>query len=143
MILASGLIKWGWDLEIGTLAAPESGFIILWAGLFMLGLSCVICVQTFFKKTEANKEKLLWSGPGWKKTILVFGSLVAYTALLTPLGFLISSFLLLLFFFSWIEPHKWTTSIWVSLLIVSSAYLVFGQWLGSQLPKGFIEFPLR
>jgi putative tricarboxylic transport membrane protein len=143
MILAIGLIKSGLDLGIGTLAAPESGFIILWAGLFMLGLSCVIFIQAFFGQTEANKAKPLWAGPGWKKSILVFGSLVAYASLLAPLGFLITSFLLLMFFFKWIEPHKWTTSIWVSLLIVSSAYLVFGYWLGSQLPKGFIEFPLR
>jgi L-lactate permease len=70
----------------------------------------------------------------------VLASLLVYSYFLVPLGFLPATFLLLIFLFKWIEPHKWVTAICVSAVMVSVTYLVFAYWLGCQLPKGIFDF---
>ncbi len=140
MILAIGLIKWGLDLGLGTLAAPDAGFIIFGVGLVMLGLAVAIFTQALFSKTGPGEIKRLWYGQGWRKVLFVLASLLAYSYFLVPLGFLPATFLLLIFLFKWIEPHQWVTAIGVSAVMVSVTYLVFAYWLGCQLPKGIFDF---
>ena len=140
VILSIGLIKWGWDLELGTLAAPDAGFIIFGVGVVMLGLAVAIFTQTLFLKAGLEERKRLWYGQGWRKVLFVLASLLAYSYFLVPLGFLPATFLLLIFLFKWIEPHKWVTAICVSAVMVSVTYLVFAYWLGCQLPKGIFDF---
>lgn len=140
VILSIGLIKWGLDLELGTLAAPDAGFIIFGVGVVMLGLALAIFTQTFLSKTGPGERRRLWSGQGWRKVLFVLASLLAYAYLLVPLGFLPATFLLLFFLFKWIEPHKWVTAIGVSAVMVSVTYLVFAYWLGCQLPRGLFDF---
>ncbi|MCU0590312.1 MAG: tripartite tricarboxylate transporter TctB family protein [Desulfobacterales bacterium] len=140
MILSIGLIKWGLDLDLGTLSAPDAGFMIFGVGVAMLGLSLAIFIQTFLSKTQPGERRRLWSGQGWRKVLFVLASLLVYAHLLVPLGFLPTTFLLLLFLFKWIEPHKWGTAIGVSAVMVSVAYVVFAYWLGCQLPKGLFDF---
>jgi len=140
MILSIGLIKWGLDLDLGALSAPDAGFIIFWVGVAMLGLALAIFTQTFLPKVQTGERKRLWSGQGWRKVLFVLASLLVYAHFLVPLGFLPATFLLLLFLFKWIEPHKWATAIGVSVVMVSVTYVVFAYWLGCQLPKGFFDF---
>jgi hypothetical protein len=142
MILAIGLIKWGLDLELGTLAAPDAGFIIFGVGIVMLGLAVAIFTQTLFLKAGPGEKKRLWSGQGWRKVLFVLSALLAYVYFLVPLGFLPATFLLLIFLFKWIEPHKWVTAVGISAVMVSATYLVFAYWLGCQLPKGALGFLL-
>jgi hypothetical protein len=140
VLLAIGLIKWGLDLGLGTLAAPDAGFIIFGVGVVMLGLAVAIFTYTLFSKTGPGARKRLWYGQGWRKVLFVLASLSAYSYFLVPLGFLPATFLLLIFLFKWIEPHKWVTAIGVSAVMVSVTYLVFAYWLGCQLPKGIFDF---
>ena len=140
VILSIGLIKWGWELDLGTLAAPDAGFIIFGVGVVMLGLAVAILIQTLYAKTGLQERKRLWSGQGWRKVVFVLASLIAYSYFLVPLGFLPATFLLLIFLFKWIEPHRWITAIGISAAMVSVTYLVFGYWLGCQLPKGLFDY---
>jgi hypothetical protein len=142
VILSIGLIKWGWDLELGTLAAPDAGFIIFGVGVVMLGLAVAIFTQTLFLKAGPEERKRLWYGQGWRKVLFVLSALLAYVYFLVPLGFLPATFLLLIFLFKWIEPHKWVTAVGISAVMVSATYLVFAYWLGCQLPKGALGFLL-
>ncbi len=142
VILSIGLIKWGWDLELGTWAAPDAGFIIFGVGVVMLGLAVAIFTQTLFLKAGPEERKRLWYGQGWRKVLFVLFALLAYVYLLAPLGFLPATFLLLIFLFKWIEPHKWVTAVGISAVMVSATYLVFAYWLGCQLPKGPLDFLL-
>jgi len=71
---------------------------------------------------------------------LVLAVLLAYTAFLEVLGFLLATFLLLLFLFRGIEPQRWVVSIGGSALTSFITYALFELWLKTQLPKGFIGF---
>jgi putative tricarboxylic transport membrane protein len=143
MVLAVCLIFWGCGLELGALSEPESGFIIFWAGILMIALAGAVLLITLREKDKQAKKNPLWTGTGWKKVVWVTISLGLYAYVLVPLGFLVSTFLLLLFLFKSNKSLKWLTAIWVSALMVIVTYLVFDVWLGSQLPKGFLDISWR
>jgi putative tricarboxylic transport membrane protein len=108
-------------------------------GVVMAGLSAVIFFLTLFEKSVPKQRKSLWSGVRWKKLILVLVSLLLYAYALIPVGFLLSTCLLLILLFKFIEPQKWSIAISGAILTVLITYVIFHLWLGSQLPKGILE----
>ena len=63
-----------------------------------------------------------------------------YTALLQVLGFILGTFMLLLFLFRVVEPVGWKTVFIVTVLTMGGTYLLFGVLIESTLPKGFLGF---
>ncbi len=137
MVIGVGVCYGGYDLEVGTLHDPGSGFIFFWVGLIMVGLSLSILIRAIREKAKAGEMKSLWAGVQWKKTIYVLISLFLYAYAFIPLGFLLSTALLLIFLFKAVEPQRWSVAIAGAVLSAFAAYAVFHLWLGSQLPKGF------
>ena len=60
----------------------------------------------------------------------------AYAGALEPLGFLLTTFLFLLFMLRAIEPRRWISSIAISAATAVASHLVFKVWLAVQLPAG-------
>jgi hypothetical protein len=63
-------------------------------------------------------------------------AMVAYAALIDPLGFITASFFLLLFLFRAIFGVGWVSSGAAAMLAAVTVYIVFRVWLGVQLPAG-------
>jgi hypothetical protein len=57
-----------------------------------------------------------------------------YAVILNRVGYLVSTFLLMLFLFKGIEPHGWTTAIIATIITTACSYILFGVWLGTQFP---------
>jgi len=108
-------------------------------GLIMIGLSLSILVRDALRKFPAGEMTSVWSGIHWKKVISVLISLLLYSYFFTTLGFLLSATILLVFLFKAVEPQRWRVAILGAVSSALVAYLVFYVWLGSQLPKGFLE----
>lgn len=138
MVIGVGVCYGGYDLELGTLHDPGSGFIFFWVGIIMVGLSLSIFIRAMRGGTKAGEMKLLWSGARWKKVIYVLVALFLYAYAFIALGFILSTALLLIFLFKAVEPQRWSVAILGAVLSALSAYAVFQLWLGSQLPRGFL-----
>jgi putative tricarboxylic transport membrane protein len=63
-------------------------------------------------------------------------SLFLYVAVLEWLGFIVATFLLMLVLFRLLEPYRWTTVLFLSLMTMGCAYLFFVVLLESRLPRG-------
>ena len=70
------------------------------------------------------------------------GLLAAYMLLVTPLGFLISTFFLLIFLFRVQASYSLKTVILLSAASTVASLVVFDVWLGVQLPRGFMGYIL-
>lgn len=138
MVIGVGVCYGGYDLELGTLHDPGSGFIFFWVGIIMVGLSLSIFIRAMRERAKAGEVKLLWSGAQWKKVIYVLVALFLYAYAFIALGFILSTALLLIFLFKAVEPQRWSVAIMGAVLSTLTAYAVFQLWLGSQLPKGFL-----
>ena len=139
MVIGAGLCYGGYELELGTLRDPGSGFIFFWVGLIMVGLSLSIFIRALKEKGKAGEMKLIWSEVQWKKIVSVLVALFLYGYIFQTLGFILSAALLLVFLFKAVEPQRWSVAILGAVVSSLVAYVVFQVWLGSQLPKGLLD----
>jgi len=138
LALGVGVCYGGYDLDLGTLHDPGSGFMFFWVGLIMVGLSLVILVQGVRKGGDSQGVRAVFSGLRYPKVIYVLIALTVYAYVFNLLGFIPATVLLLIFLFKAIEPQRWSVAILGAVASSLIAYLVFQVWLGSQLPKGLL-----
>jgi hypothetical protein len=137
LFVALVTIQQAWGLKIGSFRSPGPGYIPLMAGLGMAVISAIIFLRATL--SSPGKDKFSWGmaeGAG-KKLGLVLAGLFLYAFLFSFLGFVISTFLLLLFLLKGVEPQRWVTALIWSGGITFFAYLLFVVILRSELPTGF------
>ena len=127
-------------LPLGSWRDPGPGFLPLLVGLILASLSIICFMQA--RLAESTEQKASWySRERWKNLIWVLLALLAYALVLDPLGFLMSTFLLLVFLFRFgMEPQRWLWAIGASGIASVSCYVVFELWLRTQLPRGILAF---
>ena len=127
-------------LPLGSIHDPGPGFLPLLVGVLLAGLS-VICFLQARKGPSAEPKGSWYSTERWKNLVWVLLALLAYAVALDSLGFLISTFLLLIVLFRFgMEPQRWAWAIGGSVIASLSCYAVFELWLRTQLPKGILGF---
>jgi len=139
LLLGAGLIFEGYRLEVGRLQEPGSGFVIFWMGIIISGLSLLLFASCLRHPAPKPEKPSPWFGRGWKKILAVLAALVVYAYLLIPLGFLLTTFLLMIFLFKGINPQRWLNALGGAVLSSLIVYLVFNYWLGVQLPQGIFR----
>ena len=130
-------------LGLGSFRQPGPGFIFFLAALFLLVLSAIDLGSTFIGKPKADKDRKdepIWLGVRWPKVLMVLVGLSVYIYVFNFLGFLLSTFLLMVFLFKAVEPTKWWVSIMSSLITILIAYGIFNLWLKVPFPQGFLGF---
>jgi putative tricarboxylic transport membrane protein len=138
LAVGSGVCYGGYDLELGTLRDPGSGFMFFWVGVIMVGLSLAVLVKAVRMKPEQKGVGLLRREVRRAKILSVLAVLVLYAYVFPHLGFILSTVLLLLFLFKAVEPQKWSWAVLGAVISTLTAYGVFQLWLGTQLPRGFL-----
>lgn len=133
-----GVCYGGYDLDLGGLHDPGSGFMFFWVGVIMIGLSLSILIKAIRKKSQTGEMRSMWVHVQWKKIVAVLAVLFLYAYVFTLLGFILSTVLLLIFLFKAVEPQRWSVAIIGAVASSLIAYAVFQVWLGSQLPRGFL-----
>jgi len=137
LAMGAGVCYGGYDLEVGTLHDPGSGFMFFWVGIIMIGLSLIVFIRALREKGKAGEAKVLWSQVKWRKNVYVLAALFLYAYAFSSLGFILSTVLLLIFLFKAVEPQRWAVAIAGAFLSTLTSYAVFHLWLGTQLPRGF------
>jgi putative tricarboxylic transport membrane protein len=130
-------------LGLGSFHQPGPGFIFFMASIILAILSAIDLCNTFFgqsKREKEGEENPVWSGLRWQKVLLVLIGMVIYIYLFKFLGFLASTFLLMIFLFKAVEPTRWWISILSSLITIFISYGIFSLWLNVPFPIGILGF---
>lgn len=98
-------------------------------------LSLILFLQSFLKKEEAHIPALFHSYL-WKRVLLVLIFLLIYAWLMARAGYLITTFLLMIFLFGMFERKRVWRVLILSCLTTLITYLLFSVWLKGQFPKG-------
>ena len=137
-VLALATCIESWRLTVGNFSNPGPGFLSFWAGLIMGVLSLISLIGTAAEKAEDAPS--VWQGVNKLKLAVFMLSLLLYVALLNTLGFLLCTFLLLLFLFLAIEPYPWYVVLLASILSLAAVYEFFSRLLDVRLPAGVLGF---
>jgi len=123
-------------MGLGTLSTPGPGLFPMGAGLVLGFLSVVSelgsLVQRDFSPTTVDRRKY--------RILLVLCALIAYGIVLEWVGFLVTTFSLLVFLLKVIVPQSWGRALSSALLSTLASYLIFEVCLRAQLPRGLIGF---
>src|SRR4051812_43352525 len=80
-----GIVAAGWDLRLGTLSDPGSGFLLFWVGIIMAALSAAVLAGAV-RRPGTEGLTALWAGLRWRHVPYVAGLLALYAWLLPTLG---------------------------------------------------------
>jgi len=139
LVVAIGIVLLSLKYGVNTFHEPGPGFITFFAGTILIVLSLALFFSNFRDQQERSSLRSLWAGLEIGKVLYVILLLVAYIFLLKPVGFLISTFLLLALLFRVKGSYRLKMILFMSLLVTAGSYLVFEIWLKAQLPKGILE----
>jgi putative tricarboxylic transport membrane protein len=136
-LVIAGIALWqSMMVPMGNIRQPGPGFLPFWVGVILALLSGVLWFEASFRKPAAEPVRFL-SGEGkWPYVIAAGIALLIYTFLLEPLGFIISTFLLLIFLLRVIGKQKWWVGVTGSILVTFFTHLIFKVALKVQLPRG-------
>jgi hypothetical protein len=125
---------------VGSLSEPGPGFITFLAGSALTVFSIVLFISAGIGKGESQSLRPLWEGKETGKAFRIIGLLVLYMFLLSPAGFLITTFGTLFFLFRVQGNYSLKTVILTSAAVTLVSFIVFDQLLGVQLPRGFMGY---
>ena len=109
---------------------PQSGFMPLWYGITLAGLSVAIISTLWLSKVPARNEEPVG------KALVVVAVLAATILGFNLIGFAPSIFLLLLVLFAAVERLPMARSLVVAALVTAVLFGVFRLWLRVPLPVG-------
>jgi putative tricarboxylic transport membrane protein len=122
------------QLGLGSTRQPGPGFITSGASGLLGILSLIGTARTFVKKKES--EETLFKGTLWWRVVLSGLAILAFALIMPTLGYLITTFLLMLFLYFMIHEQKWYWVIISSLLSSLGSYYLFSKLLNCQFPDG-------
>jgi len=130
-------------LGLGHLHTPGPGFIFFVASCLLIGLSAIHFIGTFTGRAgpfEGKERADVWEGARFHKILLILAGVSVYIYLFDTAGFLLSTFLLMLFLFKAVEPTGWWVAIISSACTTAAALALFKIWLGVPFPEGILGF---
>jgi putative tricarboxylic transport membrane protein len=126
-------------LGLGSVRRPGPGLLPLYTGVALSLVASFSLIRCFLAaKGEKDKEKFFGQSIG--NVVIILIGLVVYVFLLPWLGYLISTFMLLMFLFRAGGFRKWTLILLSAFVTTSATYLVFSSWLNLRFPKGVLGF---
>jgi putative tricarboxylic transport membrane protein len=126
-------------LGLGSVRRPGPGLLPLYTGV-ALGLVASFSLIRCFLAAKGEKDKEKFFGQSIGNVVIILIGLVAYVFLLPWLGYLISTFMLLMFLFRAGGFRKWGLILLSAFVTTSATYLVFSSWLNLRFPKGVFGF---
>lgn len=125
---------------VGSPHAPSPGFFPFWSAFTLGVFAIVLIIVSSVKKKWQGKIIDLWKGTQWQKEIWTLCSFFLYLLLLPKLGYLVTTFGLMVFMMAIIERWRVLWLVISGLIIVSASYLLFDVLLAVSLPRGILGF---
>lgn len=122
-------------MPVGRLGEPGPGFLPLIVGILLVVISGIVFRQSLKSKVADQKVPGLDRKQLFKVLTMCL-ALILYAVALKPLGFVLVTFLLIVFLFRAIGNYQWKVSIAGAILITLCFYLLFKVWLEVQFPMG-------
>lgn len=136
LVVGLGAFIESMKLPFGRISAPAAGFFPAVLAVLLALASLFIFVEALRGSHDGavQREPLTW-----KKIVLTLGSLLVFGLVFERLGYLLATFLFIIFLLRAVERQSWGLALSVALSTSIASYVVFGLLLGTPLPAGFLQ----
>src|SRR5262245_34883622 len=136
LMLALGAFIESMKLPFGRVSAPAAGFF----PAILAVLLALISLFIFVEALRGSHDRAPQGEPlKWKKILLTLGSLLVFGFVFERLGYLLATFLFILFLLRAVERQSWRLTLSVAFSASLVSYIVFGLLLGTPLPAGLLQ----
>jgi hypothetical protein len=101
----------------------------------MGGLMFILTIASFLEKGSSGTGGPLLDKGKLTLVGMTVAALWLYAFLLSIIGFVVDTLLLMLFLFAAVQKVRWTAAIFVSIASVAICYFLFSS-LGAEFPRG-------
>jgi putative tricarboxylic transport membrane protein len=122
-------------LSFGTMRVPQTGFFP-WVLATVLLILCVMLFAQGLFGTESDRPPDDILPEGWSRIAFTLAAMIGFALVLERLGFLLTTFFLMILLLRAIESQRWSKVFFVALLTAIGSYALFGWILGIPLPSG-------
>jgi putative tricarboxylic transport membrane protein len=127
-------------LNLGEFGRPGPGFFPFYLALLFSIVSLALIFGSLRVAADMQASAQATNRVRAEKVVVTLAGLIVYAFLLEWLGFLLATFLLMLFLFKAVDPLRWHAAIAASLMTSLLSYVVFKKWLQVLLPTGSLGF---
>ncbi|MGE5604604.1 MAG: tripartite tricarboxylate transporter TctB family protein [Bacteroidota bacterium] len=117
------------DLVLGTMKRPGVGFLPIVSGTLLAILSLVEMLTLYLRSIDGSSPDI-----DWKKIAIFFFGIVLYLFLLKPIGYIFTTFALLVFLTKLFGAKSWLKPLLFSIILSLGSYYLFAVVLQVQLP---------
>jgi len=106
---------------------------------FVLGFSLLLLSLLVFLVPGKKPKEAGWNRDAWKRNLLILAGLLIYMLLFKPLGFYLTTFLLLVYLMKLSGEKGVKRSAAISFITVLLIYIVFYRLLVIPFPQGILR----
>ncbi len=139
LVVGGAICLLSWRVDLGSFREPGAGFVSFFAGLSLVAIGVIMTLSKTFSTVSSNTDQAPRGRFFHRKRFRLAYTLafiVAYGLVLDGLGYVVTTFLVMLGLFYDRGTNRLVPSALASLLTVISTYLIFQTWLHCQLPRG-------
>ena len=119
---------------------PGPTFLPFWVGVIIAILSMLMIVYSYRLPSEPQSQTIFPDKRGLMNVGLLVATLIAYTALLDILGYIVSTLFANMFLMRFVMQAKWKFTLWESVLVTFLLTMSFGYLMEGGLPKNILGF---
>jgi putative tricarboxylic transport membrane protein len=136
LMVIGSLTAWqAQKLSVGDYHAPGPGFFPFFLSLLLIISGIAIFIQGLREKPEKEEK-----APRKMRVAVTLAAIFIYPFLLEPLGYILTTFLLMLLCIRMMLERAWWFAPAVSVAIAFFSYIIFKVWLHVLLPAGLMGF---
>jgi putative tricarboxylic transport membrane protein len=125
-----------WRLVLGEVGKPGAGFFPFYLALGLALTSFALVVRSFLSMAEKGSAPGFIDARALGKVAWVVSGLILYAYVFEKIGFLLATFLLMVFLFRAVAAFDWRLTLGGAIASAFFSYLLFKVWLQVQLPAG-------
>ena len=138
-VLGIVVIVGGLRLGFGQWQNPGQGFMAVLAGIALFLLSAGWMVLAIIKHEKIVPKSFFVNRQSRRHVLLLLLSLMLYALILNTFGFVLTTFLFLVFLFRVIKPQSWMRTLITALIVSIVSFILFEMLLKVQFPQGFLN----
>ncbi len=141
LVLSGYVIQEAWQMPPSATFAPGSGFLPFWLGVILAVFATILFVSAWHRQATERESKPLFPGKQAMFAIaLVLVGLAGYIFLIEVLGYLVDTFLFIVFLMKIVEHEKWSLTLMIAVSSTAALFITFQLLLEIKLPSNIFGF---
>ncbi len=143
VLLGLTITLWSATFPFGNWEDPGPGFVPFALGLVVILLGGILFFQAITRKergSQSPSQPLIPKRAAFIRVASTLGGMLLSAAVFLHLGFILTTFFLILFMMRSIQPLKWRVTLFYGLISAFGSFVLFQLLLKTPLPRGPFGF---